>query len=616
MTARPLRKAPGKGFGMYPDSVFNLQEGEDLHPALVKQARKSGQLNLSNRGLVSVPDKVWTLMELTKEEEDALRKGVSLQQDSEENWWDHVELTKLILACNKISSISPQVSNLVSLGSLDLHDNQLEALPPELGALVNLKRLNVSHNRLETLPSEFFQLKELRHLQLNNNNMSTLADGISDLDMLNYLDLSCNQLTALPSNIGFLSKLSTLLLSKNKLSSLPSEVAFMKDLATLDVNSNQLVSVPEEMQELSHLEMLYLRHNQLTRLPCLKHCINIKELQLGNNRVEEISLQDIENIPNVKILDLRENKLKSLPEEITALQQLERLDLSSNDLSTLPFTLGLLPHLKTLQVEGNPMKSIRRDIVARGTTGLLKYLRSRIDQDQLAELQKTSAGNVSPVPMSGGSPPIPDKFKMKSTQAVNIAKKGLLDIPLELISDAREVGVTALDASKNQLTSFPANLRDVLPILFELNLGSNKIPELPAWINLAAKLQFLDLSNNKLTSLPDQLGELQHLREIALSFNQLTEIPAGLCRCSKLETILIANNQVRSIHVDRLSQLTQLAVLDLQNNAIDQVPPELGNLAQIRSLQLEGNMFRMPRPAILVQGTGSIMAYLRDRIPK
>ena len=45
----------------------------------------------------------------------------------------------------------------------------------------------------------------------------------------------------------------------------------------------------------------------------------MKELQLGNNRVEEISLQDIENIPNVKILDLRENKLKSLPEEITGI---------------------------------------------------------------------------------------------------------------------------------------------------------------------------------------------------------------------------------------------------------------------------------------------------------
>ena len=33
-------------------------------------------------------------------------------------------------------------------------------------------------------------------------------------------------------------------------------------------------------------------------------------------------------------------------------------------------------------------------------------------------------------------------------------------------------------------------------------------------------------------------------------------------------------------------------------------------------LLFQGNLFRMPRPAILVQGTGAIMAYLRDRIPK
>ena len=78
-----------------------------------------------------------------------------------------------------------------------------------------------------------------------------------------------------------------------------------------------------------------------------------------------------------------------------------------------------------------------------------------------------------------------------------------------------------------------------------------------------------------------------------------------------------------------------LAVLDVQNNAVASVPPELGelsiitldqernqgnvftsgNLTQIRSLQLEGNMFRVPRPAILAQGTPAVMSYLRDRIP-
>ena len=70
MTSRKLRKSPGAGFGQYPDSVFKEQVGfsqrlaaicvyretfqgmEDLHPQMVKQARSSGQLNLSNRGLV------------------------------------------------------------------------------------------------------------------------------------------------------------------------------------------------------------------------------------------------------------------------------------------------------------------------------------------------------------------------------------------------------------------------------------------------------------------------------------------------------------------------------------------------------------------------------------
>ena len=35
--------------------------------------------------------------------------------------------------------------------------------------------------------------------------------------------------------------------------------------------------------------------------------------------------------------------------------------------------------------------------------------------------------------------------------------------------------------------------------------------------------------------------------------------------------------QVANLEVSKLSQLSMLAVLDLQNNAIASVPPELGN---------------------------------------
>lgn len=125
----------------------------------------------------------------------------------------------------------------------------------------------------------------------------------------------------------------------------------------------------------------------------------------------------------------------------------------------------------------------------------------------------------------------------------------------------------------------------------------------------------------------------------------------------KLEIILASNNQIGTIDASGLSSLTQLATLDLQNNDIRQVPPELGNVTQLRydidslihdgptinlgcsivddmitmylrllmsnsyillgyrSLLLEGNAFRQPRPAILTKGTNAILEYLRDRIP-
>ena len=87
-----------------------MQGKEELHPQMIKQARRSGQLNLSNRGLVSVPDKVWSLMELDPQEMKSMVTSVSMDTDNTDgNWWDIVDLTKLILACNKISSIPPEV---------------------------------------------------------------------------------------------------------------------------------------------------------------------------------------------------------------------------------------------------------------------------------------------------------------------------------------------------------------------------------------------------------------------------------------------------------------------------------------------------------------------------
>ena len=150
-----------------------------------------------------------------------------------------------------------------------------------------------------------------------------------------------------------------------------------------------------------------------------------------------------------------------------------------------------------------------------------------------------------------------------------------------------------------------------------MNLSHNKIcKDLPGSLLAQGKhLQYLNFSNNQLDKLPKEIGTLANLREICLSFNKFDSIPNAIQSCEKLETLLLNGNQIKVIDVDGLRKLKVLTVLDLSNNDVQHVPPELGTITQLRSLLLDGNPFRVPRPQILVKGTQSIMNYLRDRIP-
>ena len=254
---------------------------------------------------------------------------------------------------------------------------------------------------------------------------------------------------------------------------------------------------------------------------------------------------------------------------------------------------GILPHLKSLQVDGNPMRGIRRDIIARGTQGLLKYLKSRIDDEELTKLREK--GQASPVPSISGSPPtIPDKYAMKTASVMNLAGKELTFLPKEAVENALEADVTSVDLSKNLLKELPSSLEPLMTKLYELNISSNKLEKLPSsLISIGVNLQFLSLANNKLSTLPTEMSLLTNLREICLNCNKFDAIPTCLYVYEKLETLLISDNQIKEIDVDGLRQLSKLTILDLGNNNIATVPPELGNLRNIRSLTLDGNAFRV-----------------------
>ena len=324
-----------------------VKDDGKLPRKIIRAALSSGQLNLSEKGLEKVPHQVWSINE-PDECPEHKSKGLSMDkiEEEEDSWWARVDLSKLYLASNRLSSIPSDIEMLSALVILDLHDNALQTIPDEIGKLGYLRKLDLSHNKLRKLPEEMFALRSLASLNVANNQLNCIGEGISSLDSLETLNLSHNELQFLPPSIGFIHQLNNLNANNNKLSSLPDEISFLRNIKTLDFSRNELERMPNSLSELGRLEIVDLRHNRLSAMPQLRNCLQLKELYIGNNILTELTSVDIKNIPNVKILELRDNKVALIPNEVIVLQALERLDLANNELATLPYSLGTLPNLK------------------------------------------------------------------------------------------------------------------------------------------------------------------------------------------------------------------------------------------------------------------------------
>ncbi|NXJ07768.1 LRC40 protein, partial [Odontophorus gujanensis] len=581
------------------------EQGPAVPQGLIRAARKSGQLNRAGRGLGDVPQHVWRINLDTPEEAHQ-----NLSFGAADRWWEQTDLSKLILASNQLRCLSEDVRLLPALTVLDVHDNQLTSLPSALGQLENLQKLDVSHNKLKSIPEELMQLSHLKSLLLQHNELSHLPEGFGQLVSLEELDLSNNHLTDIPTSFALLINLVRLDLACNQLKNLPADISAMKSLRQLDCSKNWLETVPSELASMASLELLYLRKNKLHSLPEFPSCKLLKELHAGENQIEILNAEHLKHLNSLSVLELRDNKIKSIPDEITLLQKLERLDLANNDISRLPYTLGNLPQLKFLALEGNPLRTIRRDLLQKGTQELLKYLRSRIQDD-------ITSPNEEP-PATAMTLPSESRINMHAITTLRLleySEKQVAVIPDDVFNAIRSTPVTSVNFSKNQLTAIPPRIMELKDSVCDVSFGFNKISSVSLELCTLHKLTHLDIRNNVLTSLPEEMEALTKLQVINLSFNRFKVFPSVLYRILALETILLSNNQVGSIDPLQLKKMEKLGTLDLQNNDLLQVPPELGNCETLRTLLLEGNPFRTPRAAILAKGTAAVLEYLRSRIP-
>ncbi|XP_032664524.1 leucine-rich repeat-containing protein 40-like isoform X3 [Odontomachus brunneus] len=571
-----------------------------------KKQERMSKFESNEMTYVAVPDKVWSINELTEEELQHLHFELDYEH-KEERWWEQEPLRVLDLSCNSLTTIDDRIEFLEELDTLDLHNNLLENLPHTIGSLRKLKTLNISGNKMEYLDPQLYTLVELRELHLKNCHIELWDPEIGDLIMLTHLDLSHNKLTFVPIGIGYLVRLVTLNLSHNRIIEVGPDITNMRSLKTLDMSFNELDSIPP-LGELRRVERIMLQSNSFYTFPDVSGCSALTELYLENNNISEIEPTFLEGLSNLKKLTLQNNYIEVIPEAIIKLINLQVFDVSHNRISLIPSCIGVLPNLREFAIKENYIENVRGDIIRCGTPRILAHIRQTTDS--------TNVNTRDWLACSTSASKYPDKYMMRNTKLLSLAGQNLVELPGEVLADAVEASVTTVDLSRNKLAELPDEMAEIVTVT-DLKLISNLLTRLPEWIGEKYKyLQTLDISKNYLESLPLSISCLKYLRYIDLSFNRFEELPETVYDVVSLESLSANDNKIKEIDVTSLQKLKGLAVLNLANNNIAYVPPQLGNLKNIRNLSLLGNCFKFPRQNTLMKDTEEILSYLRNQIPR
>ncbi len=186
---------------------------------------------------------------------------------------------------------------------------------------------------------DLFTVSTLNHLQVTGfSELTAFSEHVGCLEGLFQLILTQNSLTTIPSEISALTKLKHLDISQNKISTLPASLYSLHALHTLIASHNALTdesfpAAPKGVDLFSALPFLHhvdLLDNHLTKLPDFVYSTHpIQELIASDNDITALE-PGIGALSGLKHIDLRRNKLVSLPWELTTCTKLRIMRFEEN----------------------------------------------------------------------------------------------------------------------------------------------------------------------------------------------------------------------------------------------------------------------------------------------
>jgi len=241
-------------------------------------------------------------------------------------------------------------------------------IPSIIYCLKHLKELYIHNTRFcdskQRLPAEieYFALS-LTHLGIYNTNITHLPKQIGKLKHLQFLELSNINLNSLPHVIGNLSSLTYLSLPNNKLKSLPRTIANLRLLHQITLTNNSHLCSIQSINGLPSLTILDARHCSIKNLSL--YLPKLTDLHMSNNNLED--LDDIETSGNGtsenKTFHFDYNQIRSIPPQIRHISNLYWLNLNHNRLANLPTDIFEITTLSHLYIQGNRFRPDQKEFI-------------------------------------------------------------------------------------------------------------------------------------------------------------------------------------------------------------------------------------------------------------
>ncbi|KAG8662364.1 LRR receptor-like serine/threonine-protein kinase RPK2 [Manihot esculenta] len=488
--------------------------------------------------------------------------------------WGMQKLEVLDLEGNTVTGSLPfSFTGLRNLRVLNLGFNDIVGeIPSSLSYCTNLEILNLAGNSINgTIPAFVGGFRGV-YLSLNKLGGAVPREIGDNCETLEHLDLSGNFFVGgIPGSLGNCGNMRTLLLYSNLFEEvIPSELGMLRKLEVLDVSRNSLSgSIPHELGNCSGLSVLVLSNvfDPYQDVNSYRRDHLSDQLSSANEDFNffhgEIPVE-IATLPNLRMLWAPSATLEgSLPSNWGACEKLEMINLASN------FFSGEIPH----------------EFIRCNKLWHLELSYNKLNGQLVEELPVPcmTVFDVSGNSLSGSIP----SFYNGSCQSV----PSIYGYPSGIY-----------DPSSAYLSFFANKAKSGRPVLSVERDGEIAILHNFGGNNFSGSLHSMPIA-------PVRLGK-QTTYAFLAGGNKLTGPFPGILfdKCSELDKFIlnVSNNiMAGQIPADISAKCRSLKLLDVSNNHIvDFIPPSVGEMVSLVSLNLSWNFLQGQIPTSISQIKG------------